>query len=125
MRITLNRGGELWWMTQRPDGPRVCLRYGIRRPAWSYLVTFGFVSKLDDGDCVPCTDDGDALLYKAKWGPLYADVSYMRTEAEARDLVLHMAFDDAGYLRQPQGGTWGSRVLPFAADRYTWEPVKC
>jgi len=125
MQITLDRGGELWWMAQRPDGPRLCLRYGVRQPTWSYLVTFGFVTKLPGSDCVPCTDDGAALWYKAKWGPLYNNVTYTHTEAEARELVLHMAIDHSGYLRQPQGGTWGYRMMPFEADRYTWELAKC
>lgn len=127
MQIILDRGGALWWMSQRPDGPRLVLRYGIQQPVWSYLATFGHVTKLADGDCVPCTDDGEALLYKAKWGSLYQHVTYVQTEAAARDLVLHMATGYAGYLRQPSDGGprryWYYRMMPFETDRYTWERV--
>lgn len=126
MQIILNRGGELWWMSQIPDGPRLCLRYGIRQPVWSYVVTFGSITKLDDGDCVPCTDDGEALLYKAKWGPAYGDVSYMETLEQAMDIVLHMSRNHAGYLRQPEKGSrWCSHMRPFDTNRYTWERVQC
>lgn len=124
MQITLDRGGALWWMSQRPGGPRLCLRYGIRQPVWSYLATFGHVTKLDDGDCVPCTDDGEALLYKAKWGPLYQHVTYVQTETAARDVVLHMACRYASYLRLPAGSLSQSyRMVPFETNRYTWERV--
>lgn len=125
MQITLNRGGELWWMAQRPDGSRLVLRYGIQQPLWSYLATFGFVAKLSDGDCVPCTDDGAALLYKAKWGPLHQNVTYVRTEVAARELVLHMSHEHDGYLRRSAAGTWQYHMLPFETNRYTWERVQC
>lgn len=126
MQIMLDRGGELWWMARRPDGPRLVLRYGIQQPGWSYLATFGFVVKLPDGDCVPCTDDGEVLLYKAKWGPLYNNVTYTHTEAEARELVLHMARGYSGYLRRSlDGPRLCYNMLPFETHRYAWERAQC
>lgn len=126
MLIELNRGGALWWMRQIPDGTRLCLRYGVRQRQWSYLATFGSITKLTDGDCVPCTDDGDALLYKAKWGPAYGDVSYMETLEQAMDIVLHRARRHEGYLRRPETGySWCVHMRPFETAAYKWERVQC
>ena len=124
MQIILDRGGALWWMAQRPDVSRWVLRYGIRQPVWSYLATFGCITKLADGDCVPCTDDGGALLYKAQWGPLPQHTRYTQTETAARDILLHKVWCYMDYLQLP---TFGMRpsyyMIPFETSSYTWERV--
>lgn len=127
MLIELNRGGELWWVTRKsPYGRAVYLRYGIKQPGVSRLSTFGYVVQLEDGDCVPCTDAGVALLYKAKYGREPGDVAYTETHEQAMELVLHMAHGHAGYLRQPAGWqSWCQCMLPFLTEDYIWERVQC
>ncbi len=126
MLIELNRGGELWWVTRRsPSGRAVYLRYGIKQSGVSRLCTLGFVLKLEDGDCVPCTDDGAALPYKAKYGRRPDAVVYMETSAQAMDIVLHMMRDHAGYLRQPDAQRWCDCMMPFLTEDYIWERVQC
>lgn len=127
MLIELNRGGELWWVRKKPPhGRNTYLRYGVKQDSVSYAVTLGYIVKLEDGDCVPCTDDGVALLYKAKWGPLSGDISYMETMEQAIDIVLHMSRDYAGYLRRPTDGrTWQHCMHPLLTCDYIWELAQC
>lgn len=126
MLIELNRGGELWWMQKYGPYRNIYLRYGVKRPLLSHVATFGYVVKIDDRDCVTCTDAGAVLLYKAKWGSAYNEVSYMLTLEKAMELVLHMARNHAGYLRQPvHGRSWCDCMLPFETSNYKWERVEC
>lgn len=127
MLIELNRSGELWWVTrQAPAGLNTYLRYGVKQSPVSRLCTFGFVTRLDDGDCVPCTDDGAPLPYKAKYGHRVDAVAYMETREQAMEIVLHMARDHTGYLRQPHDGcNWCEYMLSFETAEFTWERVQC
>lgn len=127
MLISLNRFGELWWVTrQLPAGRNTYLRYGVKQPTVSWLCTFGFVVRLDDGDCVPRTADGATLLHKAKYGHRPGDVAYMETREQAMELVLHMATDHAKYIRQPHdGGNWDYFMRQFVTAEFTWERALC
>lgn len=126
MLIELNRGGELWWVTRKTGGRSTYLRYGIKQPGVSLLCTFGSVLQPEDGACVPCTDDGAPLLHKAKYGADPSDVAYMETREQAMDIVLHMARDHAGYLRQPvDGRNWCDCMISFLTEDYIWERVQC
>jgi len=126
MLIELSRGGNLWWLTLKTGGRSEYLRYGIKQPQVSSLCTFGFVLKLEGGDPVPCTNAGTALTYKAKYGSAPDAVEYTETREQAMSLVLHMAHDYAGYLRQPATGrSWCDCMRPFLTEDYIWECVQC